>query len=168
MGKIMATTVYKSSDTHSHPPHSHSALGSDPAHHLINTGDINTSQFHTQEPNIQLKLTSLLQTTLKLEPMFDLFFGQLQHLLKINSCQYCFPEKSIDIKLGKLATHTTDYSLKLEDCDLGNIILSRKQRFTEGELLHIESLLSILMYPLRNAHSYLDAIQQALKDPLTG
>lgn len=121
-----------------------------------------------QETNIQFKLTSLLQTTLKIEPLFDLFFGQLQHLLKINSCAYSFQEKNITIKLGKGATHTTDYSLRLQNTYLGNIVFSRKQRFTQEELAHLESLLSILIYPLRNALSYRDAIQQALSDPLTG
>lgn len=131
---------------------------------------------HTLEPtvvtssgsDIQLKLTSLLQTTLKLEPMFDLFFGQLQHLLKINSCAYSFQEKNITVKLGKGSTHTTDYSLRLQDNYLGNIVFSRKQRFTSAELEQLEGLLSILIYPLRNALSYRDAIQQALSDPLTG
>jgi diguanylate cyclase (GGDEF)-like protein len=97
-----------------------------------------------------------------------LFFGQLQHLLKVSGCNYCHPEKNLDIKIGKTATHTTDYSLQLEESYLGNIILQRKQRFTEAELVHIESLLGILIYPLRNAISYRDAIKQALCDPLTG
>ncbi len=158
----MSTTVYQSSDTHNHSINgviSHDASGhatSEPNRHP------------QRESNIQLKLTSLLQTTLKIEPLFDLFFGQLQHLLKINGCHYIHADKKIECKLGKVAIHTTDYSLKLQDDDLGNIVLSRKQRFTEEELLHIESLLSILMYPLRNALSYRDALQQALSDPLTG
>ncbi|ODS23739.1 hypothetical protein AB835_07480 [Candidatus Endobugula sertula] len=121
-----------------------------------------------QESSIQLKLTSLLQTTLKLEPLMELFFGQVQHLLKIHSCHYSHQKKLIDIQLGKVNTHTADYSLNLENHYLGNIIFSRKQRFTEAELLQIESLLGILVYPLRNALNYRDAIQQALHDPLTG
>ncbi len=161
----MATTVYRSSDTHNHL--SHDALHHDPTQSLIN-GSTGVVQPANKEPNTQLKLTSLLQTTLKLEPLFDLFFGQLQHLLKINSCHYCYEAKTIDIKLGKASTHTTDYSLTLQDNYLGNIIFTRKQRFSETELLHIESLLSVLIYPLRNALSYRDAIQQALMDPLTG
>ena len=107
----------------------------------------NASTAKQHESNIQLKLTSLLQTTLKIEPLFDLFFGQLQHLLKINSCSYSFQEKNITIKLGKVSTHTTDYSLRLQDSYLGNIVFSRKQRFATEELEHLEGLLSILIYP---------------------
>jgi diguanylate cyclase (GGDEF)-like protein len=172
MGTIMATNVHKSTGTHSHSVHmgaqvKNTASPLDASQHLISRNDMESIHYQSKEPNIQLKLTSLLQTTLKIEPLFDLFFGQLQHLLKIHSCHYCFLDKNLDIKLGKATTHTTDYSLKLGDESLGNIIFSRKQRFTETELLHIESLLSILIYPLRNSISYRDAIQQALKDPLT-
>ena len=177
MGKIMATTVHKSTDTHSHAPHmgnpvQSTILPKDTTQHLVANREIEAyyqqNNQQNKEPNIQLKLTSLLQTTLKIEPLFDLFFGQLQHLIKAHSCHYYFSEKNLEIKLGKAATHTADYSLKMQDEVLGNIVLSRKQRFTESELLHIESLLSILIYPLRNALSYRDAIQQALSDPLTG
>lgn len=137
--------------------------------HSGNTAMETTARVVTSnDSNIQLKLTSLLQTTLKLEPLFDLFFGQLQHLLKVNSCAYSFQEKNITVKLGKGSTHTTDYSLRLQDSYLGNIVFSRKQRFTHAELEQLEGLLSILIYPLRNALSYRDAIQQALSDPLTG
>lgn len=158
MDRIMVTTVYQSTEN-STGNDAINALSQDSILHAANTA---------VEPNAQLKLTTLLQTTLKLEPLFDLFFGQLQHLLKINSCCYVFPEKNVDLKLGKITTHTTEYSLNLHNEVLGTIIFSRKQRFAESELLHLESLLGILVYPLRNAIHYRDAIQQALSDPLTG
>jgi diguanylate cyclase (GGDEF)-like protein len=164
IGITMSTNVHHSTDVHDtlssgsivrKPQVANSALESDTA-------------VAQHESNIQLKITSLLQTTLKLEPLFDLFFGQLQHLLKINSCAYSFQDKNITVKLGKGSTHTTDYSLRLQDTYLGNIVFSRKQRFTTPELEQLEGLLSILIYPLRNTLSYRDAIQQALSDPLTG
>lgn len=151
----MATTVFKASDQ--------SGLAS-----AVTSSTINELLSQQQESNIQLKLTTLLQTTLKLEPLFDLFFGQVQHLLKINSCHYTFDAKEIDLQLGKANTHTADYALNLQNQYLGNIVFSRKQRFTDAELVQIESLLGILVYPLRNSLTYQDAIQQALHDPLTG
>ena len=120
------------------------------------------------DSNIHFKLTSLLQTTLKLESLLDLFFGQLQHLLKMQSCHYTHQDKELDILLGTAHTHSTDYTLNLQHNYLGNILFSRKQRFTEDELTQIESLLGVLVYPLRNALNYRDALQQALHDPMTG
>ncbi|MFT5419949.1 MAG: diguanylate cyclase (GGDEF)-like protein [Candidatus Endobugula sp.] len=167
----MATTLHKTTNTQRNTAHrrvADSAISLDRSQQLPESDDIDSILYQNKEANIQLKLTSLLQTTLKIEPLFDLFFGQLQHLLKVSGCNYCHPEKNLDINIGKAATHTTDYSLQLEDIYLGNIVLQRKQRFSEEELVHIESLLGILIYPLRNALSYRDAIKQALCDPLTG
>lgn len=118
--------------------------------------------------NAQYKLTSLLQTTIEIEPLFELFFGQIQHLLKLGSCQFINQIKNIEIKLGKTNSHNCDYSLNIQQQYLGNISFSRKQRFSEAELAQLENLLSTLVYPLRNALNYRDALNQALSDPLTG
>jgi len=118
--------------------------------------------------NAQYKLTSLLQTTIEIEPLFELFFGQIQHLLKLGSCQFQNEKKNIQFKLGSACTHNCDYSLNIQQQYLGNISFSRKQRFSSDELAQLEVLLSTLVYPLRNALNYRDALNQALSDPLTG
>ncbi|MEO0444033.1 MAG: GGDEF domain-containing protein [Pseudomonadota bacterium] len=118
--------------------------------------------------NAQFKLTTLLQTTIELEPMFELFFGQIQHLLKLSSCQFQNTDRDILIKLGSSSAHTCDYSLTLQQHYLGTLTFSRKQRFSEDELAQLEVLIGTLVYPLRNALNYRDAINQALSDPLTG
>lgn len=122
-------------------------------------------QLHT---NAQMKLTSLLQTTIELEPLFELFYGQMQHLLKINSCHFLHPAKKLDIKLGTLSQHSCDYSLSIQQQFIGELIFTRQQRFSEEELNQIELLLSTLVYPLRNALNYREALNQAMHDPLTG
>jgi len=118
--------------------------------------------------NAQYKLTSLLQTTIEIEPLFELFFGQIQHLLKLGSCQFQNDKKDIQLKLGGICAHTCDYSLNIQQQYLGNITFSRKQRFSSDELAQLEVLLGTLVYPLRNALNYRDALNQALSDPLTG
>lgn len=155
----MATPVFQSSTVEQ---------SSNAEHHIVTGNTINSLLEQQQESSIQLRLTSLLQTTLKLESLFDLFFAQIQHLLKINSCHYVFTDRQIDIRLGKNKTHKTHYSLNLPDSYLGDIAFTREQRFTESELEQIEGLLGILVYPLRNALDYWDALRQALIDPLTG
>ena len=123
---------------------------------------------HEFTATTQFKLTSLLQTTIELEPLFELFFGQLQHLIKLSSCQFQNTDRNILVKLGSAATHTCDYSLTIQQQYLGNITFSRKQRFSNDELAQLETLLGTLVYPLRNAMVYHDAINQAMSDPLTG
>lgn len=117
--------------------------------------------------NAQHKLAALLQTTIEMEPLFDLFFGQIQHLLKLGSCQFVNQTKDIKLKLGSTSAHNCDYSLNIKQQYLGNISFTRKNRFSEAELAQLENLLSTLVYPLRNALNYSDALNQALSDPLT-
>ena len=135
---------------------------------IENTPPINTTLGQDFTANTQFKLTTLLQTTIELGPLFELFFGQLQHLLKLSSCQFQNTDRNISIKLGTATTHSCDYSLTIQQQYLGNITFSRKQRFFDDELTQLEVLLNTLVYPLRNALNYRDAINQALTDPLTG
>lgn len=129
---------------------------------------IQTIPFEQMQSNAQHQLTALLQTTIELEPLFELFYGQMQHLLKINSCHYAYPDKKLDIKLGTICQHSCDYSLSIQQQFIGELIFTRQQRFSEEELNQIELLLSTLVYPLRNALNYREALNQAMHDPLTG
>jgi len=52
--------------------------------------------------------------------------------------------------------------------DLGEIAISRRRRFEEPELEQFEVLLSLLVYPVRNALLYRQALANALTDPVTG
>ena len=57
-------------------------------------------------------------------------------------------------------SHAGDY--------LGELQLSRQTRFDEAELVSIEGLLATLLFPLRNALLYREALTCALNDALTG
>ncbi len=116
---------------------------------------------------VQIKLTCLLQTTLEIEPLLDLFFGQLQHLLKIQSLEYQCDDRSIGIKLGNRAMHNVHYNLTASNQELGSIRFTRRQKFDESELIQLETLLGTLIYPMRNALTYREALHRAQCDPLT-
>jgi len=132
------------------------------------TSAVESLSFETLNTNAQHQLTSLLQTTIEIEPLFELFYGQMQHLLKINSCCYTHTEKNITIKLGTAKRHSCDYSLSIQHQYIGELVFTRQLRFSEEELNQIEVLLGTLVYPLRNALNYRDALNQAMHDPLTG
>jgi diguanylate cyclase (GGDEF)-like protein len=119
------------------------------------------------DENAQDKLANLLQTTIEIEPLFELFFGQMQRLLKLGSYQFINPTKGIQLKLGTKSAHNCDYSLNIKQQYLGNISFTRNHRFSEEELAQLENLLGTLVYPLRNALDYSDALNQALIDPLS-
>lgn len=115
-----------------------------------------------------LQLIQALQTTLDLERLIEIFSTQLNLLVPHAGLRYLNSDIGIDIKTGQQARHSCTYSLPLGDEPLGKIALRRSTVFTPAELETIENMLCSLLYPLRNALLYHDALQMAQKDPLTG
>jgi diguanylate cyclase (GGDEF)-like protein len=75
---------------------------------------------------------------------------------------------NLSLSIGHEAKHQCVYGLKLENQQLGELVFQRKTRFRESELKNLEILLSALIYPLRNALQYQQAIDSAFTDVLTG
>lgn len=117
---------------------------------------------------LRLQLPMLLQSTLELDRVLNLFFEQTQRLLPIASLNYQHNGNEAQLELGHPAKHRVSYELSHEHEFLGQIEFSRGQRFTEAEQAQLEALLGCLFYPLRNALMYRAAIRSALIDGLTG
>ncbi len=117
---------------------------------------------------LRLQLSNILQTTLELPQVLQLFFNEVQTALAINSLSYHNDKLNEAIELGKNARHNCHYTLVTQQDALGEITFSRSKRFTEKELQLLEILISCLICPVRNALLYRDAVQSALLDPLTG
>jgi len=114
-------------------------------------------------------LTTLLQTTLELNELLQLFSTGIQEILPHDGIIFRQGSEGSVIRSGRAARHRCAYQLTLEQDDLGEIILTRdERRFAEQELAQLEFLLCALLYPLRNALRYRDALAAAYRDPLTG
>ncbi len=107
-----------------------------------------------------------LQRTLEPSEQLNIFFETLQQELSPDSLQY--EQDDIYISLGQSARHSCDYALHTEFGYLGRIMLTRRKRFSEDELLQLELSIRILVQPLRNALMYRQACRSAMEDPLTG
>jgi len=115
-----------------------------------------------------LGLSGLLQTTLDVEQQMDLLAKNIRSYLDIDGLKYSNVEFGKTYCSGDTATHRATYDLKLEDAQLGSLCFCRETPFTGAELKLLENLLCGLVYPLRNALSYLEALQLASHDPLIG
>jgi diguanylate cyclase (GGDEF)-like protein len=113
------------------------------------------------------RLNLLLQTSLDVERILCLFFTELQLALPADTLSYRHSSSDVHLEIGTPATHSASYRLSYENEDLGELSLRRQRRFSEQELAQLESLLTSLLLPLRNALLYRAAIQSALRDPLT-
>ena len=116
---------------------------------------------------LRQQLNLQLQTTLEADRIFDLFFREVPRLVPLDGLSYQLAACDLRLDLGERANHSASYRLSHEGEYLGELTFRRNQRFSEGELGQLESLLASLLFPLRNALLYRSALQSALRDPLT-
>ncbi len=123
---------------------------------------------HKPDGGQLLYLSSQLQTSLDLDEILNQFSDEVKPFIAHDYLGYSNDEKSCAFSTGKNARHRLNYQLTLQDGHLGKLMLSRKCKFTEKETGEIEHLIGALLYPLRNALMYREAIHAAQKDALTG
>ena len=114
------------------------------------------------------RLTRVLQTTLSLPLLIELFHSELGQRLPLDGLSYTNPEPPCDCSHGRRAHHSCSYNLALGGTALGELVVYRKHAFSSEEIARLENYLCCLLYPLRNALLYHDALARAHKDPLTG
>lgn len=112
-------------------------------------------------------ISSALQTTLEFSELISIFCNKIQATIPHNSLEYLNSEFNQEFKRGVIGRHSCSYALQVEDQQLGELKLTRSQRFSKKELEMLESLLCCLIYPLRNATLFHQALQKAYTDPLT-
>ncbi len=123
---------------------------------------------HKSDGGQLLYLSSQLQTSLDLDEVLNQFSDEVKPFVAHDYLGYSNDEKSCVFSTGKNARHRLNYQLTLQDGQLGKLVLSRKCKFTEKETGEVEHLIGALLYPLRNALMYREAIHAAQKDALTG
>ena len=112
-------------------------------------------------------ISSALQTTLEFDELIQIFSNKIQSLIPHNGFVYDNDEFALEIKNGIFTKHSCTYALKVEDMQLGSLKIMRRQRFGDEEIKLLESLLCSLIYPLKNATLYNQALKMAHTDPLT-
>ncbi|RON21590.1 MULTISPECIES: GGDEF domain-containing protein [Pseudomonas] len=108
-----------------------------------------------------------LQTSLEPQRILGLFFREIQRIVPLDALSYEHQPSDLRLQFGARGHHSISYSLSHEGEQLGELVFRRNQRFSEEEQGNLESLLSTLLFPMRNALLYRAATQSALRDPLT-
>ena len=115
-----------------------------------------------------LRLSGILQTTLDINKLVEIFAHEVIKLIDYHSITYTLEELGIEHTIGKPAAQSCTYRLVVSGETLGELVITRRKKFTKAEATLIETLLCGLVYPLRNALLYKKAIEAAHKDSLTG
>lgn len=127
-----------------------------------------TDQAGLQESDLRWRLMQTLQTSLEMETLLNIFFEQVQSTVAFDGFSYKLDLLDIEINVGKQSIHSCSYRLITQQDYLGELTFYRNKRFPERDLAVLEGLLNVIVFPLRNAIRYQDAVTAALADPLTG
>ncbi|POA24527.1 MULTISPECIES: GGDEF domain-containing protein [unclassified Pseudomonas] len=117
---------------------------------------------------LRQQISLQLQTSLEPQRILGLFFREVQRLVPLDALSYVHSGSDLRLEFGARGHHSVSYSLSHEGEHLGELVFRRNQRFSEQDQGNLESLLSSLLFPMRNALLYRAATQSALRDPLTG
>ncbi|ASP40399.1 GGDEF domain-containing protein [Bacterioplanes sanyensis] len=119
-------------------------------------------------PELLLRLSGKLQTTLELQQLLEIFFDEIQQAILVDGITFHHANNGLHISQGKQSQHSVHYRLQTQGDYMGDLNFHRSTRFREHELANIEGLLTTLVYPVRNALRYHSALAAAFRDPLTG
>lgn len=135
----------------------------------INLAVISNNSFEaTKAVNLNhYDISSALQTTLEFNKLIAIFSSKIENMIPHSAFAYINSEFGLEIKSGVFTRHSCSYALKVEDQKLGELKLMRNYRFEESELNLLETLLCCLIYPLKNATLYRQALKMAYTDALT-
>ncbi len=113
-------------------------------------------------------VSALLQTTLELDELIALFGREAKATVACDGIVYSNPAGGEEIRVGRSARQTLCYFAQLGDCQLGELKFMRRRRYSDVEAQLLHGLVRELVYPLRNALMYRNAVRSAQRDPLTG
>lgn len=129
---------------------------------------VNGFMAENQLRDLQFKLVNNLQSTLDLNATLELFYQNIKEAVAVSGMMFQMSGPPQNTEFGQAGLHTANYTLKTEALSLGVISFSREKRFLEAELAILEALSSVLFFPLRNALLYREALQNSMRDALTG
>lgn len=119
--------------------------------------------------NIQdpLVLGCALHQELSWEEILKKFSLYLKKILSYDLVSYSNPNLNLSWKMGEPGDHRITYRLQVNDRFLGHLLFSRPGPFSDVELFQIESWLTVLIFPLRNALQFHVALEAVSEDPVT-
>ncbi len=102
-----------------------------------------------------VKLNDLLLATTHVDHLFDMFFFEGQELTSFDGIKFRKDNQDCQYNLGIEGTHSAHYRLFARQDYIGELSIYRNTPFTETDLQSLETLISVIIEPLRKTLGYL-------------
>ena len=114
-----------------------------------------------------LEIVNLLHSTLETDEILNSFSTYLQQKISFNGLCYEHEKLNDNYRYGKEGSHHFIFNLSSDTFNLGKIIISKNNDFTETDIKVLEEQLCFLIQPLKNSICHYQVLQASLRDSLT-
>ena len=104
-----------------------------------------------REQELRRLMSENLSDTVEIAALQQRLLYSLTRGVAMDGLHYHHEDLDLDIQVGEQSVHSCGYRLLFTDEYLGEITFKRKRRFTEKELQLIESVIPVLLKPLRDS-----------------
>ena len=118
--------------------------------------------------NSNSSLLEQLQTTLALDKLLDIFAMEAARYIKFSGIYFKNKIVSKTLRGSRKSKHERQFELKLNDEFIGTISYSIDKPISMHHYKDLQRIHQIVLYPLKNALQYHQAMQLAMQDGLTG
>jgi diguanylate cyclase (GGDEF)-like protein len=136
------------------------------------TPSYNAFNVLANSPNTENKnessLLEQLQTTLSLDKLLDIFAMEAARYIKFTGLYFKSKIVSKTLRGSRKAKHERRFELKLNDEFIGTISYSINKPISMNHYKDLQRIHQTVLYPLKNALQYHQAMQLAMQDGLTG
>lgn len=118
--------------------------------------------------NSDSNLLEQLQTTLALDKLLDIFAMEAARYIKFSGLYFKSKIANKTLRGSRKAKHERLFELKLNNEFIGTISYSINKPISMQHYKDLQRIHQIVLYPLKNALQYHQAMQLAMQDALTG
>ena len=123
---------------------------------------------NSNKPDSSSGLLEQLQTTLDLDKLLDIFAMEAARYIKFSGLYFKTKMVCKTLRGSRKAKHERQFELKLNDEFIGTISYSIDKPISMRHYKDLQRIHQIILYPLKNALQYHQAMQLAMQDGLTG
>jgi len=122
----------------------------------------------SSDSNNHSNLLEQLQTTLDLDKLLDIFAMEAARFIKFSGLYFKSKMVCKTLRGSRKAKNERQFELKLNDEFIGTISYSIDKPISMRHFKDLQRIHQIILYPLKNALQYHQAMQLAMQDSLTG